>query len=179
MPHPVSTLGAIHTAVSVATFVAGLYSYARHHQIEPRAPVARGYLLGMLVSVLTAFGLSSTGGFNVGHALGILALLVVGAALVIPKLRLLGRARPYLAHGAAGIRIQLLPAAGTRDQRNPDATAKRPAIGGRPRVAAGAGCVGRMVGDFRGRRSGTGLLDQVAAPQGTTALIAEATAQPL
>lgn len=108
MPNPISTLGAIHTAVSVATFVAGLYSYARHHQIEPREPAARGYLFGMLLSVLTAFGLSSTGGFNVGHALGILALLAVGAALVIPKVSLLGRARPYLAQLAFAFSFFLL-----------------------------------------------------------------------
>ena len=97
MPHPLSTLGVVHTAVSLITFAAGLYSFARYHRIDPHNRSATVYLWTMLVSVLTSFGLSSTGGFNVGHALGILALLAVGGGLLIPSLRWLGRARPHLA----------------------------------------------------------------------------------
>lgn len=97
MPHPLSTLGVAHTAVSLITFAAGLYSFARYHRIDPHNRSAKVYLWTMLVSVLTSFGLSSTGGFNVGHALGILALLAVGGGLLIPSLRFLGRARPHLA----------------------------------------------------------------------------------
>ncbi|MGE7991390.1 hypothetical protein ACQKPE_10140 [Pseudomonas sp. NPDC089554] len=97
MPHPISSLGAVHTLISLATFALGLYSLARHHQVLPKRPSGKLYLAGMLASVLTAFGLSSTGGFNAGHALGILTLLAIGGALLIPQLRLLGRARPYLA----------------------------------------------------------------------------------
>ncbi|MFB4390730.1 MULTISPECIES: hypothetical protein [unclassified Pseudomonas] len=97
MPHPISPLGALHTVISTVTFVVGLYSLGRHRQILPESRTGKFYLAGMLVSVLTAFGLSSTGGFNAGHALGIVALLAIGGALLIPRLRLLGRARPYLA----------------------------------------------------------------------------------
>lgn len=97
MPHPISSLGALHTVISTATFAVGLYGLARHRQILPRSRTGKLYLAGMLASVLTAFGLSSTGGFNAGHALGILALLAIGGALLVPRLGLLGRARPYLA----------------------------------------------------------------------------------
>lgn len=97
MPHPISSLGALHTLISVATFAAGLYGFARYRRILPERRSGKLYLAGMLASVLTAFGLSSTGGFNAGHALGIIALLAIGGALLIPQLRLLGRARPYLA----------------------------------------------------------------------------------
>lgn len=96
MPHPLSLLGIVHTAISLVPLAAGLYAFARYRRIEPGARSGRIYLAGLVLSVLTAFGLSSTGGFNPGHALGILALLAVTGALLAPRLAFLGRARPYL-----------------------------------------------------------------------------------
>jgi hypothetical protein len=97
MRPPLSALGIAHTAISLLPLVAGLYALARQGRIDPARRSGRLYLAGLLLSVLTAFGLSSTGGFNAGHALGILALLAVGGALLAPRLAFLGRARPYLA----------------------------------------------------------------------------------
>lgn len=96
MPHPISALGAFHTVASLVTFAAGLYSHARYRQIDATTRSAKVYLSGLVVSVFTSFGLSSAGGFNIGHALGILALLAVLGALFVSKLPILGRARPYL-----------------------------------------------------------------------------------
>lgn len=97
MPHPLSSLGIAHTAISLLPLGAGLYSLARFGAIEPNARSGRIYLIGMVLSVLTAFGLSSTGGFNAGHALGILALLAMAGAWAVPKLQFFGSARTYLA----------------------------------------------------------------------------------
>lgn len=97
MPHPLSILGIVHTAISLVPVVAGLYSFAHYGTIQPATRAGKVYLGGLLVAVLTSFGLSSTGGFNPGHALGILALLAVSGSLLIPRLSFLGRARPYLA----------------------------------------------------------------------------------
>lgn len=97
MPNPLSLLGIAHTAISLLPVAAGLYSFAKYRSIQPATRSGQVYLGGLLVAVLTAFGLSSTGGFNPGHALGILALLAVGGALLIPRLSFLGGARPYLA----------------------------------------------------------------------------------
>lgn len=96
MPHPISTLGALHTAISVLPLAAGLYSFVRYRAIEPAKRSGQLYLVGLLLSVLTAFGLSSTGGFNAGHALGVLALLVIGGSLLIRQLPLFPRLVPYL-----------------------------------------------------------------------------------
>ncbi|PZP29449.1 MAG: hypothetical protein DI603_17455 [Roseateles depolymerans] len=96
MRPPLSTLGILHTAISLIPLVAGLVAFARHRRILPGTTSGRAYLAGLALSVLTAFGLSSTGGFNPGHALGLLTLLVAGGALAIPRLGFLGRARPYL-----------------------------------------------------------------------------------
>jgi len=98
MPHPLSALGIAHTVISLVPVVAGLYSFAKYRAIRPGTRSGQVYLGGLLVAVLTSFGLSSTGGFNPGHALGILALLAAGAGLLIPRLSFLGRARPYLAN---------------------------------------------------------------------------------
>ena len=97
MSHPLSILGIVHTAISLVPVVAGLYSFARYRTIKPATRSGKVYLGGLVLSVLTSFGLSSTGGFNPGHALGILALLAVSGSLLIPRLSFLGRARPYLA----------------------------------------------------------------------------------
>ncbi|MGM9480605.1 hypothetical protein ACS5PN_05360 [Roseateles sp. NT4] len=97
MPHPLSTLGIAHTVISLVPLAAGLCAFAQSRAIQPGTTAGRIYLGGLLLSVLTAFGLSSTGGFNPGHALGILALLAVSGALLAPRLSFLGRARPYLA----------------------------------------------------------------------------------
>ncbi|MDZ7864761.1 hypothetical protein [Acidovorax sp.] len=97
MPNPLSLLGIAHTAVSLVPLGAALYSFARFGGIDPGNRSGRVYLVGLVLSVLTAFGLSSTGGFNAGHALGILALLAVFSAWLAPKLPFLGRASAYLA----------------------------------------------------------------------------------
>lgn len=108
MPHPISTLGAGHTIVSLATFAAGLYSFARYQRIDSTTRSARLYVAGMAISVFTSFGLSSTGGFNAGHALGILALIATSGGLLVPRIDALGRARPYLAQFAFSFSFFLL-----------------------------------------------------------------------
>lgn len=97
MANPLSLLGIAHTAISLVPLGAALYSFARFGGIDPGTRSGRVYLVGLVLSVLTAFGLSSTGGFNAGHALGILALLAVFGAWLAPKLSFLGRAGAYLA----------------------------------------------------------------------------------
>lgn len=97
MASPLSLLGSVHTAISLVPVATGLYSFVRHGSIEPASRSGRIYGVGLVLSVLTSFGLSSTGGFNPGHTLGILALLAVAASLLVPRMRLLGALRPYLA----------------------------------------------------------------------------------
>lgn len=96
MTSPLSHIGVVHTAISLIPIVAGLYSFVRYRLIDPATRSGRVYLVGLTLSVLTAFGLSSTGGFNPGHAVGILALLAALGSLLVPSLSFLGRLRPYL-----------------------------------------------------------------------------------
>jgi len=97
MPHPLSSLGIAHTAISLLPVFTGLYSFWRYRRIEPASPVGKLYLIGLTLSVLTSFGLSSTGGINPGHVLGVLAMLAaLGGAWVAPRLNVLGRLKPHL-----------------------------------------------------------------------------------
>jgi hypothetical protein len=96
MAHPISPLGAIHTAISLVPLLAGLHSLARHRGIDTATSSGKIYLTGLTLSVLTSFGVSSTGGLNAGHALGVVVLLAAFGGTIAPGLRFLGRLGPYL-----------------------------------------------------------------------------------
>lgn len=97
MPHPLSSLGVAHTLLSLVPIAAGVLSFATQGRIDPQDRWGRVYLAGLALSVITAFGLSSTGGINPGHVLGVLALLAAfGGAWVVPKWRGSGSWAPYL-----------------------------------------------------------------------------------
>ena len=96
MAAPLSTLGIVHTVISVVPVVAGLYAFSKYAAIVPKSNSGRLYLITLLLSVLTSFGLSSTGGFNEGHAIGIVALIAVAFSLIIGRLGWLGRLNRYL-----------------------------------------------------------------------------------
>jgi hypothetical protein len=115
MAHPLSILGIVHTAISLAPFAAGLYGFARHGKIDPATRAGQVYGLGMVASVLTSFGLSSTGGFNPGHALGLLALLAVAAGTLAPRIAALGRAASYIQTMAMSFSFLLLMVPGTNE----------------------------------------------------------------
>lgn len=95
-PHPMTPIGAIHTAISLAPIIAGIYSFVRYHKIDATTRSGRIYLIGLVLSVVTSFGVSSTGGLNAGHAFGIVVLLVAFGGLFMNKLTFLGRLGPYL-----------------------------------------------------------------------------------
>ena len=95
MSHSLSTLGVIHTAVSLVPVFAGLYAFIRHRAIDPRhAPAS--CTCGLVLSVATSFTVSSTGGINPGHAFGVIVLLVAFGGVLAARLRWLGGAAPYL-----------------------------------------------------------------------------------
>ena len=96
MAHPLSVLGVVHTVLSLPPLVAGIYSFARHGAIAPATRAGRVYLLGLALSVITSFGLSSVVGFNPGHALGVLALIAAFGGVLVPRLAFLGRLGTYL-----------------------------------------------------------------------------------
>lgn len=115
MAHPLSAFGAFHTVLSLIPVVAGLVAFERHGKIDPATGAGKAYWVGMVASVVTAFGLSSTGGFNPGHALGLMALAVMLVATLAPRIAFLGRAAAYIQVGLMSFSFLLLMVPGTNE----------------------------------------------------------------
>jgi hypothetical protein len=96
MSNSMSAIGILHTALSVVPVIVGAYGFLRYGRIDPESPTGRWYQYGMLASVVSAFSLSSTGGFNSGHALGILALAAILIGRNASQLRRIGQISEYL-----------------------------------------------------------------------------------
>ncbi len=115
MALPLSIAGIVHTALSLVPVAAGLFAFCRYGKIDPGTRAGKLYWLGMLASVVTAFALSSTGGFNPGHALGLLTLLVMAAATLAPRIAFLGRSAAYVQVGLMSFSFMLLMVPGTNE----------------------------------------------------------------
>jgi hypothetical protein len=87
-----TTLGAIHTAISLVALWTGYQSLLRDGAIDPRQRLGQVYLWTTVLTCLSGFGIFQRGGFNEAHMLGGLTLLAVGTAL----LPLNVRAWPYV-----------------------------------------------------------------------------------
>lgn len=96
MIHPLSPLGVIHTVISLVPIIAGIYGFIRYHMIDTSKLSGKIYLISLALAVITSFGVSSTGGLNEGHAVGVLILIIAFGSLLVPKIKFLGKLRPYL-----------------------------------------------------------------------------------
>lgn len=118
MANPISALGAVHTALSLIPVAAGLTAFVRHGRIDPASRVGKVYLGGMVASIVTSLGLSSTGQFNAGHALGMVALVVMLVGTFAPRIAFLGRAAAYVQTLAMSFSFFLLLVPGTNETLN-------------------------------------------------------------
>ncbi|AXQ27525.1 hypothetical protein D0B54_01990 [Solimonas sp. K1W22B-7] len=75
-----TSIGIIHTAISLVAVGAGFYSLARHGAIAWRHTAGRTYVLATALTCLTALFIFQHGGFNKAHVLGIFTLLVLAVA---------------------------------------------------------------------------------------------------
>ena len=77
-----TTLGIIHTLISLVAVAAGVISFISYTEITPRTPAGKWYVITTVLTCLTGFGIFQHGGFNKAHALGIITLVVLGIAYV-------------------------------------------------------------------------------------------------
>lgn len=87
-----TSLGIVHTAISLVAVAAGIAALVKHHHILDTTPSGRVYLWGTVLTCLTGFGIFQHGGFGKPHALGVITLLVLGLAWVAGHTALFGRA---------------------------------------------------------------------------------------
>lgn len=91
-----TSLGVLHTAISLVALAAGVISFVRYKEILARTALGQTYIWTTVLTCLTGFGIFQHGGFGKPHVLGIMTLLVLGLAALARKPRRFGRATPYI-----------------------------------------------------------------------------------
>ena len=91
-----TSLGIVHTAIGLIAVAAGFVALARDRAIRVATGAGKVYLWTTLLTVLTGFGIFQHGGFGKPHALGVLTLLVIGAAELARRSTVFGRAAAYV-----------------------------------------------------------------------------------
>jgi uncharacterized membrane protein len=92
-----TSLGAVHTAISLVAVAAGLLALVRYKEIAPGTGAGQVYIWATVLTCLTGFGIFQRGGFGPPHALGIITLVVLGIAALAGKPGRFGRATRYVA----------------------------------------------------------------------------------
>lgn len=91
-----TSLGIVHTAISLVAVSAGVMAFFRYKEILDRTTLGKVYVVTTILTCLTGFGIFQHGGFGKPHALGIVTLMVLLLAAVAGRTRLLVRASPYV-----------------------------------------------------------------------------------
>lgn len=91
-----TTLGFIHTVISLVAMAAGIVCLLRDREISPRNRAGMTYLVMTVLTCLTGFGIFQHGGFGKPHLLGIITLVVLALAGIAGR-RACGRASAYVA----------------------------------------------------------------------------------
>ena len=91
-----TSLGAVHTAISLVAVAAALVALVRYKEIAPGSRAGQVYIWGTVLTCLTGFGIFQHGGFGKPHALGIITLVVLGIAALAGTPGRFGRATRYI-----------------------------------------------------------------------------------
>jgi uncharacterized membrane protein len=78
-----SALGIFHTIIGVTAIISGLISFIRYGKINLNHITGKIYFYFTIVTSLTALGISKHGGFNAGHGLSLLILILVTVAFFL------------------------------------------------------------------------------------------------
>lgn len=91
-----TTLGIIHTLISLIAVAAGSIGLFRDRIISPRNRTGIIYIVATILTCLTGFGIFQHGGFGKPHVLGIITLAALGIAWVAGHSATFGRASRYV-----------------------------------------------------------------------------------
>lgn len=78
-----SFLGIFHTLIGIIAIIAGLLSFFKFGKINLAGTSGKIYFYGTLVTALTALGISKHGGFNPGHVLSLLVIVLIGISFFL------------------------------------------------------------------------------------------------
>jgi uncharacterized membrane protein len=91
-----TSLGTVHTAISLVAVGAGLYAFIRDKAILPTNRLGKTYVITTVLTCLTGFPIFQHGGFGAPHALGVITLVVLGVAAAAGRTAFFGRFSPYV-----------------------------------------------------------------------------------
>ena len=91
-----TTLGFIHTLISLVALASGATALLRDKTISTGSTLGRVYIWATVLTCLTGFGIFQHGRFGPPHALGVMTLLVLGIAALAERTALFGRAAVYV-----------------------------------------------------------------------------------
>ena len=90
-----TTLGIIHTAISLVALAAGIVALIRYKEILSKSFVGKLYIWTTVLTCLTGFPIMQHGGFGKPHVLGVITLVVLVVAALAGRSRF-GNASRYV-----------------------------------------------------------------------------------
>lgn len=92
-----TSLGIVHTLLSLVAVAAGATALLRDHRISWRNAVGKVYVWTTALTCLTGFGIFQHGGFGKPHVLAVVTLALLAVALGAELRHAFGKASPYVA----------------------------------------------------------------------------------
>lgn len=78
-----SVLGIFHTIIGVVAIVSALVSFVRFGKVNLNHITGKLYFYFTIITSVTALGISRHGGFNAGHALSLVILILISIAFYL------------------------------------------------------------------------------------------------
>lgn len=91
-----TTLGAVHTAISLFAIVAGFWAFVRDKQIHLANRLGQLYLTATALTAVTALMIFRHGDFRIGHKFAVATLIVIAIGTLAAATPLFGRASRYV-----------------------------------------------------------------------------------
>ncbi|WP_322404649.1 hypothetical protein [Massilia luteola] len=116
-----STLGVVHTVISLVAVGAGIAGFIRDGRIDSRTRHGKLYVVTTALTCLSGFFIFAHGGFGKPHALGVATLAVLALALAAERGLVFGRAAARTATVAYSLTFyfHLIPAVTETSTRLP------------------------------------------------------------
>ena len=91
-----TTLGIVHTAISIVALVSGVVVLVRDKRITSGSGLGKLYLISTVLTALTGLGIFQHGGFGPPHVLAILTLLAISFGILAERSPFFGGWAKYL-----------------------------------------------------------------------------------
>ena len=95
-PNHLSTLGIIHTAISIIALLVAFYALFRSGKLDPATGPGKLYIWLTVITCVTGFPIMKTGHFTPGHYVAIIILILLPLGVYVKSLRIFGKLADYV-----------------------------------------------------------------------------------